>query len=156
MHIYRVLIVYDIEGWAYHHNAMALQKFAPPDFHVTVSSSYDKLLQNERFDLILFLPFTHVDKLRTACNSMSVPPLIISVFSVGWGYANDWLEEARSHSDGVIISSYRMWDQSGRLPDTWYVPSGADFDIFNVTEPIEARQPRVLWFPLPSQDQGLR
>jgi glycosyltransferase involved in cell wall biosynthesis len=142
---HRLLIIYDIEGWAYYHNARALQKYAPDDFEVLVSTTYKQLLQAKDFDLILFLPFTHLGGLSAFCDEVDVHPIIVSVYSVGWGYANEWLEDTRALSDGVIITSYRMWDKAGRLGDTWYLPSGVDLDIFRVTTPIEDRQPRLLW-----------
>lgn len=142
---YSILIVYDTEGWAYHNNARALQKYCQPDFEVLISSTYRELLSERSFDLVLFLPFSHTVELHADCDEMVNKPLIVSVFSVGWGYANEWLEEIRPCTDGVIISSHRMWDKSGRLDGTWYLPSGVDLELFNITRPIKQRQPKLLW-----------
>lgn len=139
------MIVYDVEGWAYHHNARALQKYAADDFEVVISDGFEGDLQDGNFDIILFLPFSHVGRLKSYCGEIGVDPLIIAVFGVGWGYANDWLKDVRSNAGGVIITSYRMWDKSGRLPATWYLSSGVDRDIFKPTSPSDRRTPKVLW-----------
>jgi hypothetical protein len=31
-------IIYDVDGWAYHHQARAMQKYAPPDFEVSIAA----------------------------------------------------------------------------------------------------------------------
>ena len=144
---YNILIVYDVPGWAYHFGAEALKKYAPEDFSVTIciSSSFKELLCKEEFNLIFFLPFSHVNRLRVYCNQMGINPVIVTSFSVGWGYANNWLEKARAFSDAVIIINYRMWDKSGRLEDTYYLPSGVDRDIFKCEVPVENRRPKILW-----------
>ncbi len=142
---YCVLIVYDTEGWAYHHNARSLKKYAPADFEVVISTAYKELLKERSFDLVLFQPFSHVAGLRTYCREIGVTPLIVPRFSVGWGYANEWLENLRPNADGVIITSYRMWDKAGRLDGTWYLPSGVNDEVFNITNPVEQRKQKLLW-----------
>ena len=36
----QLLIIYDIDGWAYHFRALALARYAPPDFQVRIGA-YD-------------------------------------------------------------------------------------------------------------------
>ena len=38
-----------------------------------------------------------------------------------------------------------MWDKSGRLPKTHYIPNGVDLDIFHAARPIEQRERKALW-----------
>lgn len=142
---YKILIVYDIPDWAYHFRAKALMKYAPDDFSVTISPSFKELLQQEDFHLVFFLPFSHVNQLTEYCNQIGKKPVIITSFNVGWGYANDWLEQAREYSDAVIINNYQMWDKSGRLQNTYYLPNGVDRDIFKYEVPVENRMSRLLW-----------
>lgn len=142
---YNILIVYDVPGWAYYFRAKALMKYAPEDFSVTISSSFTELLNERDFNLIFFLPFSHVSKLTEYCNQIGKKPVIVTSFNVGWGYANDWLEQTRAHSDAVIINNFQMWDKSGKLPNTFYLPNGVDRDIFKYEVPVENRLPRLLW-----------
>jgi len=147
MRKYNILIIYDVPGWAYHLRAEALKKYAPQDFSVTVSaaSAFQELLQKETFELIFFLPFSHVNRLRAHCNQTGINPVILTSFNVGWGYANDWLEKARTSADAVVINNYRMWDKSGRLENTYYLPNGVDTDAFRCDVPVENRKPKALW-----------
>ena len=142
---YNILIVYDVHGWAYHFRAEALMKHAPIDFSVTISSSFKELLHKKDYDLVFFLPFSHISQLRAHCNQIGKNPVIVTSFNVGWGYANNWLEGAREYSDAVIIANFQMWDKSGRLPNTFYLPDGVDRDIFKCEVPVENRKPRLLW-----------
>ena len=142
---YNILIVYDVPDWAYHFRAKALMKYAPEGFSVTVSSSFKELIYNEDYDLVFFLPFSHVRQLVAYCNQIGKHPLIVTSFNIGWGYANNWLEEAREYSDAVIINNFQMWDKSGRLPNTFYLPNGVDRDVFKYEVPVENRKPRLLW-----------
>lgn len=142
---YNILIVYDVTGWAYYFRAKALMKYAPEDFSVTISSSFKELLNERDFDLIFFLPFSHVSQLTEYCNQTEKNPVIITSFNVGWGYANNWLKEARENSDAVIINNFQMWDKSGRLSNTFYLPNGVDRNIFRYEVPVENRKPRLLW-----------
>ena len=142
---YNILIVYDVPDWAYHFRAKALMKYAPEDFAVTVSCSFKELIYNEDYDLVFFLPFSHVRQLAEYCNQIGKKPAIVTSFNIGWGYANNWLEEARQYSDAVIINNFRMWDKSGRLPNTFYLPNGVDRDVFKCEIPVENRKPGLLW-----------
>ncbi len=142
---YNILIVYDVDGWAYHFRSQALMKYAPKDFSVTIASSFKELLHKEDYHLVFFLPYCHVNQLRAYCNQIGKNPVIVTSFNVGWGYANDWLEQARKYSDAVIIINFRMWDKSGGLPNTYCLPNAVDRDIFKYEVPIENRRPRLLW-----------
>ncbi len=145
MKTYSILIIYDVEGWAYHHQAKALAKYAADDFDVVVSNQYEALLSSRHFDVIFFMPFNHIARLRKFCRQIDEAPLIVTYFSLGWGYANDWLKEPIELADMVIINNYGMWHKSGRPPKTYYIPNGVDLDIFHVNRPIKLRKPRVLW-----------
>jgi len=142
---YNILIVYDVPDWAYHFRAKALMKYAPEDFSVTISSSFEELLHKEDYHLVFFLPFSHVRQLTEYCNQIGKSPIITTSFNIGWGYANNWLEEARKYSNAVIITNFQMWDKSGRLPNTFYLPNGVDRDIFKYEIPVENRKSRLLW-----------
>jgi hypothetical protein len=142
---YKILIVYDVDGWAYHFEAEALKKYAPQDFSVTIASSFEQPLHDQDYHLVYFLPFNHVGDLRAYCDQIGRKPAIATSFSVGWGYANDWLDEAREHSDAVILSNLQMWNKSARLENTYYLPKGVDRDIFKCDVSVETRTPRILW-----------
>ena len=142
---YNILIVYDVPNWAYHFRAEALMKYAPEDFSVTISSSFKELLHKKDYHLVFFLPFVHVNQLTTFCSEIGKKPVIATSFNIGWGYANNWLEEVIKYSDAVIINNFQMWDKSGRLPNTFYLPNGVDRDIFKHKIPVENRIPKLLW-----------
>ena len=141
----KILIVYDVPNWAYHFRALALQKFAPEDFEVTITPVFKKLIQENTYDLVFYLPFSYIGRLRDYCTVLGKHPIYVTSYNVGWGYANAWLANAMKPSHLIVINNYEMWDKAGRLPGTCYIPNGVDRTIFKSTNPPEKRKPKLLW-----------
>ena len=121
-------------------------KYAPEDFPVTISSSFKELMHKEDYHLVFLLPLVHVHQLAEYCNQIGKNPVIATSFNVGWEYANNWLVEAREHTDAVIINNFQMWDKSGRLPNTFYLPNGVDRDFSNTKSPSKIEDLRFFSF----------
>ena len=142
---FRILAIFDTQGWCYHKRCLALQKYAPPEFDIDIAPSFKNQIAQNNYDLIFFLPFSYVDRLRSYCDSINKKPIIVTSFNVGWGYSNNWLAPCIKGSDAVIINSYAMWANSGKQPNTYYIPNGVDRTIFYPTTPIEQRPQKILW-----------
>jgi glycosyltransferase involved in cell wall biosynthesis len=141
----KVLIVSDVPNWCYWKRAEALQKYKPADFEIDITCSYKNQLLQKNYDLVFFLPFSYVDKLRAYCNSIKKNPIILSSYNCGWGYSNNWLVPVVRNSDAVIINNKEMWEKSGKLPNTYYIPNGVDQTIFHPIISTNKRPPKILW-----------
>jgi glycosyltransferase involved in cell wall biosynthesis len=142
---YTIRLLYDVQFWAYYWRCLALQKYAPPDFDVSIGSNYGAALKEKKHDLILQLAYSYAKDVRKHLNVLKYNTLLVSSYNVGWGYANNWLPPVIKESDYVIINNREMWEKSGKNPKTFPISNGVDLDKFNVKKPIELRKPRVLW-----------
>jgi len=142
---YLLHIIYDVDGWAYYHRSVALQKYAPSDFEVTIGQTCAHQLKSKPYDIVLQLCFSSVKPLRELCDREGYKCLIVSSYNVGWGYANKWLTGTLRPSHAVIINNYEMWDKSGRLPNTYHISNGVDREIFKPHGDIDKRKFKALW-----------
>ena len=145
MRKYRVRILYDVKFWAYYWRAMALKKYAPDDFEITMGSNYGKAFKDQPHDLVLQLAYSYAKDLRSHMNRAGYTFPLVASFNVGWGYANKWLHDTMKYSDHTIINSHSMWDKSGRLAKTTNISNGVDLQVFKPTVPIVKRPNKVLW-----------
>jgi len=143
--MYHARLLFDVAGWAYYWRAMALTKYAPPDFKVESGSNYGKAFKQSKHDLVLQLAYSYCKDLRHHMDNAGYTFPLISSYNVGWGYANDWLNGVIKYSDQTIINSYDMWDKAGRLPKTKHISNGVDREIFQMKRPINIRPIKVLW-----------
>jgi len=143
--MYNIRLLYDCKGWAYYWRCMALQKYAPSDFHVECGSDYGLAFKKKKHDLVLQLAYSYAKDLRNHMESAHYTFPLVSSYNVGWNYANKWLDDTIKYSDHVIINNYEMWDKAGRKKKTIYISNGVDREIFKVRKPIELRKPKVLW-----------
>jgi glycosyltransferase involved in cell wall biosynthesis len=143
---YNIRILYDVPGWAYYWRAIALRKYAPPDFSVDIGPDYGKAFNSKQYHLVLQLAYSYAKQLRQfMSNSKRCNFPLVSSYNVGWGYANKWLQTTIAYSDYVIVNSFDMWNKSGRHPKTIHISNGVDLEVYKLKKPIKGRRPRVLW-----------
>ena len=150
----RLRIIYDVEGWAFSHTARALQKYAPPEFDVSIAP-----LSRDRVDDpgralgptepdIVFAMHTGVAKARLVnaeIRARGWRPRVVGGWSAGWPLRVEEFPARRREADLLIVNNQLTWERLGRPAGTVVCPLGVDLDVFHVTRPIEARPPRVLW-----------
>jgi glycosyltransferase involved in cell wall biosynthesis len=141
---YTIKLLYDVKYWAYYWQCLAMQKFAPSDFEVTISSEYNDI-RVKKYDLILQCAFSYAGQLKKCLQLAKQNTLVVSTYSVGWGYANEWLAGCIRDSDWTIVNNYDMWERYGKHPKTITISNGVDLEKFYITKPIEHRKPKVLW-----------
>jgi len=141
---YKVKLLFDVAGWAYYWQCVAMKKYAPEDFEVSIGSEYNDIRQ-KNYDLILQCAFSYAGQLKKCLIVAKQKTLVVSTYSVGWGYANTWLDGCIRDSDWVIVNNYDMWEKFGKHPKTITISNGVDLDIFGIRKPIEMRKSRVLW-----------
>lgn len=142
---YNCRFLFDVKGWAYYWRCMALKKYAPPDFDISMGSNYGAAFKEKKHHLVLQLAYSYAKDLRNHMDRRKYTFPLISSYNVGWGYANKWLTNVIKYSDWTIVNSYDMWDKSGRHPKTINISNGVDRDIFKIRRPIKGRKERILW-----------
>ncbi len=146
-------ILYDVDGWAYHHRARALQNHVPADFDVSLArlSRLDRphdtavALGTEEPDLVFVLSTPAIAAVRQAVDARGWRTKLVGSWNAGWPLQIPLFFEAYRQADAMVINNATAWRRVGRLPRTYLLPNGVDRDVFRVLTPIEARAPRVLW-----------
>ena len=142
---YNIRLLYDVEGWAYHNRCLALQKYAPSDFNVTIGSNYGQAFKKTPHHLVLQLAYSYTKDLRAVMDRHKYKFPVVSSFNVGWNYNNQWLGNVIRYADKVVINNYEMWNKYGKHKKTVNISNGVDMNIFHIKKPIKNRKPRVLW-----------
>ena len=142
---YVIRLLYDVQGWAYYWRCLALQNNAPIDFEVSIGSNFGEALKKRKHDLVLQCAFSYADTVKKCIENTKQNTVLVSTYTVGWGYANSWLNGAIRDSDYVVINNQEMWEKYGKHPQTVHISNGVDTKIFHVRKPIELRKPRILW-----------
>lgn len=146
-------ILYDVEGWAYHHRARALQRHAPADFAVSLAclaragdpEALATALGAEPPDLLFALDLPAVPHLRRALDARRWHTKLIGAWNAGWPRQLPAFFDAYRLADAMVINNATAWQRVGRLPRTHLLPNGVDREVFRVRTPIASRPPRVLW-----------
>jgi hypothetical protein len=146
-------IVYDVRGWAYHGNALGLQKYAPPDFEVTLAPlregnlllDWNEVLGSSPPDLLFLFDYGRTARARQELQARGWNTVLMTAWSRGWpsDVARFW--PVYCLADAMLVSNLEWWERAGRLPGTYTIPYGVDGEIFKLRMPIETRKPKVLW-----------
>ena len=145
-------IIYDVDGWAYHHQAAALQKYAPPDFAVSIapygyggSVDADAALGDEAPDVVFLLREFVTPDIAEALRRRRWPSKLVVGWSCGFPRRLGEFYAMRHLADAWIFNNRECWIDSGHLPRTVEIANGVDLEIFSVARPPAARRPKVLW-----------
>lgn len=145
-----VRIIYDVDGWAYHHRAQALQRYAPPDFDVSIArlSRGDDLgaaLGEVESDLAFVVSQPEVSRVARFLRARRWRTKLVTSWNSGWPLQIPAFYTSYRKAHGVIVNNATAWERVGRLPRTYLLPNGVDLDVFRVRVPIARRKPKVIW-----------
>lgn len=136
--------VYDVPGWAYYFQAQAMKKYWPEKDDILITDykpikdfSYDDK------DLLFMMEFPRVIDFSKILDKKKTT--LVGYFSVGWGHHLDWLKKITSCCSHIIINNHECYQKFGDFDNTYYIPNGVDFDIFNYKKDIKERKPKVIW-----------
>ena len=143
-------ILYDIDGWAFHNQALALQKYAPSDFSVSIAalaSAEDApiALGDRPVDLVFLWGESKTKAVRDTLQQRRWQSKLVAGWWTGFPYRIGLFNRMRDHADAWIFNNLSTWEAFGRLPRTSMIPNGVDLDGYTVKNPIESRLPKVLW-----------
>ena len=146
-------ILYDVDGWAHHHRARALQKHAPADFDVSLAAGRtaagrvdpDDALGATPVDLLLVLETARLGAFRRHLRARGWATKLAGAWNSGWPRDLARFRKACRWADLLIVNNQEYWERAGREPRAVLLPNGVDLDVFRVSVPIPARPARVLW-----------
>ena len=143
-------IVYDVDGWAYHNEALALQKYAPADFAVSIASlprpeEAPSALGDTPVDVVFLLGESKTKAVRDALRQRGWRSKLVAGWCNGFPHRIGLFNRMRDEADAWIFNNQTTWEATGRLPRTSMIPNGVDLDVFTVKCPPELRAPKVLW-----------
>jgi glycosyltransferase involved in cell wall biosynthesis len=145
-----VRIIYDVDGWAYHRRALALQRWAPPDFDVSIASllrldQVDAALGDDEPDIVFVISHPELRTVRRVLNARGWHSKLVGSWNCGWPLRIAEFYPTYGDADAVVINNTLTWERLGQLPNTYRLTNGVDCDLFRVHTPIDTRPPKVLW-----------
>jgi glycosyltransferase involved in cell wall biosynthesis len=145
---YRIHIIYDVRGWAYHHRALALAARAPAGICVTIGEALpDDPQQLRTLDLVVLLPLFRTEDIARQLAAFDVG-LLVSV-NVGWPKYEQLVVDIRAHADALLFNNrdyyQRFIARHGTQRSCLQLSNGVDTTLFVPGPPVETRPPRVLW-----------
>jgi glycosyltransferase involved in cell wall biosynthesis len=146
----RLKVLYDVDGWAYHNEALALQKYAPADFDVSIAPVPDPAdaavaLGDRPVDVVFVLGYVNTPAVREALQRSGWPAKLVAGWCAGFPRGIDLFNRLRRYADAWIINNRTTWEAMGRPPRSYAIPNGVDLDVYTITRPRERRDPKVLW-----------
>jgi hypothetical protein len=140
----RILIIYDVPGWAYERRANALKKYAPVGVDVAVTSYADAAMTGQwACDVVFLLDFSMAVWCRSRIDRMpkSERPLLV-VSHNNAAQPDRW---PGALADWTISNNHASWESLGMPQRSCCISNGVDTDVFKVHRPIEDRGDVVLW-----------
>jgi glycosyltransferase involved in cell wall biosynthesis len=148
--MYRVRLNFDVLHWAYYRRCAAIQKYAPPDFHVDmgawhVGPARETWPATTRYDLVLQLVPDH-DRLRAFLDEQGRhDTIIVGGLNVGYGHHKERFRMCKTGAGHIVSNNRDCWERMGRPEGMTWISNGVDLDLFNVVVPISERKQHVLW-----------
>ena len=146
----RLTILVDQKGWCAENRAHGIAKYAAPGWDVSIvrwesCRLRDPIRRNGPPHIVLLLVPVGVRELRTLLQDQCPAALLVTCFNTGWPRYREHFETAHAFSDATVINSLQCWRQSGRRPNTYYIPNGIDGSVFQIAVPPADRRPKALW-----------
>ena len=145
-----IRLLYDVEGWAYHRRCVALQKYAPPGWNVSVAVGNKEPYGVADADVYLQLCYNATGILRDRLDREGRQSKIVAGCNTGW--AGEGPREGRflydnfsSQADWVVFNSRGAWGLAGQPAGSSWISNGIDRETFACREPTDRRPAKVIW-----------
>lgn len=145
-----VRIIYDVDGWAFHRRALALQRYAPADFDISIAAlprldAIDAALGDDEPDIVFVISHPELRTVRRVLTARGWRSQLVGSWNCGWPLRIAEFYPTYRDADALVINNTLTWERLGQLPNTYPLTNGVDCDLFRVHVPLETRQPKVLW-----------
>ena len=169
-----VLILYDVDGWAYHFRALALQRYCPEGFRVRIAAmdagsspqapvsteSLSPELKEENSprkrleeifgtdappDVVLTLCSFLAKPVRRFLDEMGWATKVIVSSNNGWPRRFEQFQNLFKHADWVVLNNREYWERAEHPERCSAISNGVDLTKFYLEKPISSRAPKVIW-----------
>lgn len=138
---HRILIVHDVDGWAFHRRAQALQAHSPADFSITTLPVAQAWRANASYDLAFVMSKYLLGDLIQNRSLPSCP--IVVGYNSGLPIGR---EDFPSAAIWMIANNKTAWVAAGRPERSCCVANGVDRSLWSPEgSPIAARDHVALW-----------
>lgn len=152
----RLLIIYDVRGWAYERRAVALKKYAPPDWRVTltpIGGLKADYLQNA--DVVFNLEYAAAGDVNQRIRRLDGPkPAYVVSYNSDSKRRSEFWEKVYASADYVVCNNRDVFDFHRRAERTCCISNGVDVDVFKPKVAMENRAWRVIWCGSTSEKKG--
>lgn len=146
---HRVLIVADVEGWAYWKRACALKKYAPEDFEVTVRCDVNKPPEHElwKYDLVYLLDYALANIWKNAMKRAAGDVPFVVSYNKDRGSRTRQFRATMKHADFVVINNHDAYQfaLSQGHRNVCNISNGVDTDVYRLITPIKDRALKAVW-----------
>ncbi len=141
----RILLIYDIENWAYHIRCVNLQRHAPADFDVDIARIGRTTWQQlGEYDLCFNLEYTSGHGFRRRINSMKLKTILVMSHNRDSRSRLEFFPDSYTPADWLIINNRECWEHHDRLPHSSNISNGIPDEFFHAT-PILDRGKKIIW-----------
>ena len=164
----RVLVLYDVDGWAYHNRALALQKYSPEGFDIRIAgmetscansrsivgNSNDSAWVRSRLleifgedppEVILSLCSHLVKPVRRLLSELGWRSKLIASSNNGWPHRREHFEGLFDYADWVVVNNQDYFEKAGFPERCSAISNGVESSDFYLERPISVRKPKVIW-----------
>lgn len=143
----KLLIIADVEGWAYDRRAHALKKYAPEDFEVDIKyickkGSLDNLCG---YDVVFNIDYSATRNIKGRMNGDCPKAKLVVSHNADHRRAVKAFREAQQFAHYVIFNNREAFRYYGSVERTCNISNGVDFDLWGVDVPPECRTNTALW-----------
>ena len=148
--MWSVRILYDVAGWAYYNNARGIQKYAPPDFRVTLGRYLDEsdlpdAFGTEPADFVILNRFPSAVNVRQALEACGWNSKLVIFWNNGWPTRIEYLAAVLKSADLINFVNEKYWRNVGKPENSICIPQAVDLEVFRNIVPFEKRPRRLLW-----------
>lgn len=147
----RLRILYDVPGWAYHNQALALEKYAPPGVEVSMAALPEAeqaaaALGEREVDLVFLLAERKTTAVRELLDRRRWTSRLVVGWSSGGRRREELFETCRAAADAWIFNNRGAWECLAHEDGSSYlIPNGVDLELFAVRREPAQRPPKLLW-----------
>ncbi len=142
-----VLLVYDVDGWAHHHMAKGIQRYAPPQYDVTICAG-DKPLnarRGQQFDAVLELSWSRWGHTKSIISTERLGVLLANmgvlyqkVTDTDWRswivtrlrYRDNILDRTRRAKPVIVANAALQVAMNRAQRSVTYLPAGIDPAVY--------------------------
>jgi hypothetical protein len=143
----KLVIIADVEGWAYDRRAKALQKFAPDDFQVDVGYVWEMDgFPWQDYDIVFNIEYSMSSLARQRLKNTGSKAVLVNSHNADHRRCENRYSESRTFADYIVFNNYEAFAHFGKEQGTCNISNGVDLGVWGSDENDESpRMDKSLW-----------